>query len=46
MRELLGKAGAAAQGGAATQPASPPPAGYQPPRPTARVTLRNPDEER
>lgn len=47
MRELLGKAGAAAQASAATrEPATPPPGGYQQPRPTARATLRNPDEER
>jgi regulator of protease activity HflC (stomatin/prohibitin superfamily) len=48
MRELLGKAGAAAQAGAgaAREPAAPPPGGYQQPRPTARATLRNPDEER
>ena len=48
MRELLTKAGAASQGGApaAREPASPPPGGYQQPRPTARATLRNPDEER
>ena len=47
MRELLGKAGAAAQAAAATrEPATPPPGGYQQPRPTARATLRNPDEER
>src|SRR5688500_3914036 len=48
MRELLGKAGAAAQAGAgaAREPATPPPGGYQQPRPTARATLRNPDEER
>jgi regulator of protease activity HflC (stomatin/prohibitin superfamily) len=48
MRELLGKAGSAAQSaaGSAREPAAPPPGGYQQPRPTARVTLRNPDEER
>jgi hypothetical protein len=47
MRELLGKAGAAAQAAAATrEPATPPPGGYQQPRPTARAALRNPDEER
>jgi regulator of protease activity HflC (stomatin/prohibitin superfamily) len=48
MRELLTKAGTAAQGGAppTREPAPPPPGGYQQPRPTARATLRNPDEER
>ena len=48
MRELLAKA-ATAQGTPASQPregAAPPPGGYQQPRPSARATLRNPDEER
>src|SRR5688572_32752612 len=45
MRELLAKAGAAAQEPAkGSSPA--PPSGYQQPRPSARATLRNPDEER
>ena len=45
MKELLSKAGGGAQT-PATGP-TPPPAGYQPPRATARATLRNPgDEER
>ncbi len=45
MKELLSKAGGGAQS-PATGP-TPPPAGYQPPRATARATLRNPgDEER
>jgi regulator of protease activity HflC (stomatin/prohibitin superfamily) len=49
MRELLAKAGTAAQG--ASGPAretTPAPSGYQQPpsRPAARATLRNPDEER
>jgi len=48
MRELLTKAGNAAQSapGTTREPATPPPGGYQQPRPTARATLRNPDEER
>ena len=48
MRELLAKAGNAAQGASppARESASPPPGGYPQPRPTARATLRNPDEER
>jgi hypothetical protein len=48
MKELLAKAGNAAQGapGTTREPGSPPPGGYQPPRPSARATLRNPDEER
>jgi regulator of protease activity HflC (stomatin/prohibitin superfamily) len=49
MRELLARAGAAAQGTPPSQPregAAPPPGGYQQPRTTARATLRNPDEER
>jgi regulator of protease activity HflC (stomatin/prohibitin superfamily) len=50
MRELLTKAGTAAQGaaGSAREGTAPPPTGYQqpPPRPAARATLRNPDEER
>jgi regulator of protease activity HflC (stomatin/prohibitin superfamily) len=48
MRELLTKAGTASQAGAAParEPAPTPPGGYQQPRPTARATLRNPDEER
>jgi regulator of protease activity HflC (stomatin/prohibitin superfamily) len=48
MRELLAKTGATAQGAspAPREPAPPPPGGYQQPRPTARATLRNPDEER
>jgi regulator of protease activity HflC (stomatin/prohibitin superfamily) len=48
MRELLAKAGTAAQGqsGGSREGATPPPGGYQQPRATARVTLRNPDEER
>ena len=50
MRELLTKAGAAAQGTppSAREGTPPPPGGYQqpPPRPAARATLRNPDEER
>jgi regulator of protease activity HflC (stomatin/prohibitin superfamily) len=48
MKELLAKAGNAAQGTAGTtrEAATPPPGGYQQPRPTARATLRNPDEER
>ncbi len=48
MKELLAKAGNAAQGnpGTTREPATPPPGGYQQPRPTARATLRNPDEER
>jgi regulator of protease activity HflC (stomatin/prohibitin superfamily) len=49
MKELLAKAGAAAQAAPSPtprEPAAPPPTGYQQPRPTARATLRNPDEER
>jgi regulator of protease activity HflC (stomatin/prohibitin superfamily) len=48
MKELLAKAGAAAQGSnpPSRESTAPPPGGYQQPRPTARVTLRNPDEER
>jgi regulator of protease activity HflC (stomatin/prohibitin superfamily) len=48
MRELLSKAGNAAQAtpGAPRDATTPPPGGYQQPRPTARATLRNPDEER
>ena len=48
MKELLAKAGAAAQGSGSQsrESATPPPGGYQQPRPTARATLRNPDEER
>jgi regulator of protease activity HflC (stomatin/prohibitin superfamily) len=48
MKELLAKAGNAAQGASTPtrEPAQPPPGGYQQPRPTARATLRNPDEER
>ena len=48
MKELLAKAGATAQAASppAREPAAPPPGGYQQPRPTARATLRNPDEER
>jgi len=49
MKELLAKAGNAAQNaaGPTREPAQPPPpGGYQQPRPTARATLRNPDEER
>ena len=49
MKELLAKAGNVAQGAAnpTREPAQPPaPGGYQQPRPTARATLRNPDEER
>ena len=48
MKELLAKAGNAAQGAPSPtrEPAPPPPGGYQQPRPTARATLRNPDEER
>jgi regulator of protease activity HflC (stomatin/prohibitin superfamily) len=47
MKELLAKAGAAQPAPApARESATPPPAGYQQPRPTARATLRNPDEER
>ena len=49
MKELLAKAGGAAQGSPAPQPregTTPPPGGYQQPRATARATLRNPDEER
>jgi regulator of protease activity HflC (stomatin/prohibitin superfamily) len=44
MRELLAKAGTSAQE-AAERP-TPAPGGYQQPRPAARATLRNPDEER
>ena len=45
MRELLSRAGGAAQ--SPSPGPTPPPAGYQPPRATARATLRNPgDEER
>ena len=48
MRELLARAGTGGLG--ATPPsreaAPPPPGGYQQPRPAARATLRNPDEER
>jgi regulator of protease activity HflC (stomatin/prohibitin superfamily) len=46
MKELLGKAGGVAQGSGATREATPPAGAYQQPRPTARATLRNPDEER
>jgi regulator of protease activity HflC (stomatin/prohibitin superfamily) len=48
MRELLAKAGTAAQGAtpAPREGPTPPPGGYQQPRPSARATLRNPDEER
>jgi regulator of protease activity HflC (stomatin/prohibitin superfamily) len=49
MRELLAKAGTAAQGTpGATRESATPPGGYQQPpsRPAARATLRNPDEER
>jgi regulator of protease activity HflC (stomatin/prohibitin superfamily) len=48
MRELLAKAGASAQAAPSQsrEGATPPPGGYQQPRPTARATLRNPDEER
>jgi regulator of protease activity HflC (stomatin/prohibitin superfamily) len=50
MRELLTKAGTAAQGASAParEGTTPPPGGYQQPpsRPAARATLRNPDEER
>src|SRR5687767_2914424 len=47
MKELLAKAGTTPQASApAREPAVPPPGGYQQPRPTARATLRNPDEER
>src|SRR5688572_14092831 len=49
MKELLAKAGNAAQNaaGPTREPAQPPPpGGYQQPRPIARATLRNPDEER
>ncbi|HJU66932.1 MAG TPA: SPFH domain-containing protein [Gemmatimonadaceae bacterium] len=48
MKELLAKAGSAGQSAPAgtREPAAPPPGGYQQPRPTARATLRNPDEER
>jgi regulator of protease activity HflC (stomatin/prohibitin superfamily) len=46
MRELLAKAGATAQEPTKGTTPAPPPSGYQQPRPTARATLRNPDEER
>jgi regulator of protease activity HflC (stomatin/prohibitin superfamily) len=46
MKELLTKAGTAATAGSTRESAAPPPGGYQQPRPTARATLRNPDEER
>jgi regulator of protease activity HflC (stomatin/prohibitin superfamily) len=48
MKELLAKAGGAAQTAAGQRDASapPPPGAYQQPRPTARATLRNPEEER
>ncbi|HJR67107.1 MAG TPA: SPFH domain-containing protein [Gemmatimonadaceae bacterium] len=48
MKELLAKAGNVAQGtpSSTREPAPPPPGGYQQPRPIARATLRNPDEER
>ena len=48
MRELLAKTGtgAPAAGPPTRDPAPPPPGGYQQPRPAARATLRNPDEER
>ncbi len=46
MKELLAKAGGVAQGSGSTREAAPPAGAYQQPRPTARVTLRNPDEER
>jgi regulator of protease activity HflC (stomatin/prohibitin superfamily) len=48
MRELLTKTGTAAQGATppAREGATPAPAAYQQPRPVARATLRNPDEER
>jgi regulator of protease activity HflC (stomatin/prohibitin superfamily) len=48
MRELLAKAGTAAQGAtpAPREGPTPPPGSYQQPRPSARATLRNPDEER
>ena len=48
MRELLAKTGATGQAASppSREPAPPPPGGYQQPRPTARATLRNPDEER
>ena len=48
MRELLARTGTA-PGGAPAPPregATPAPGAYQQPRPTARATLRNPDEER
>ena len=45
MKELLAKAGGGTQGSGAPREAAPAGA-YQQPRPTARVTLRNPDEER
>ena len=48
MKELLAKAGTSPQAVSppAREPAAPPSGGYQQPRPTARATLRNPDEER
>ena len=46
MKELLAKAGSAVSAAPPREPAAPPPGGYQQPRPTARATLRNPDEER
>ena len=48
MKELLAKAGNAAHGtpGATRESTTPPPGSYQQPRPAARATLRNPDEER
>ena len=48
MRELLARAGTPGQSASppSRETAPPPPGGYQQPRPAARATLRNPDEER